>query len=220
MSVLRCPLQNEYSLAVHELSPGEEVARTQSKSPKHKADNEVAGRIDDFATQAYLLNIRIAVLSGHPESYHPAILFLLGTIHPTHPLNSFELREITSYLVLDAACRLDDLARAFALRHRYHLCDSKVNAVLRALVNDNFVSLARIRQSVDGHKAKLIEFSADNMRRRTLKVFGRAYLSVDADFLELATGATFLELVEKNGVGWERDGSNKVIIRKIKGRSA
>lgn len=199
---------------------GRELTGTKYCRTRRKADNGAAGRLDDFSTQAYLLNIRISVLSGHPESYHPAILFLLGTIHPSHPLTSFELREVTSYLVLDAACRLDDLARAFTLRHRYGLCDSKVNAVLRALVNDNFVSLARIRRSVDGHKAKLIDFCADNMRRRTLKVFGRAYLSVDIEFLEQATETTFLELVEKEGVGWERDGSDKVIIRKIKGRSA
>lgn len=176
-------------------------------------------RIDDFATQAYLFSARTAILVKHSESYHPAILYLLRTIHPKHPLTSFELREVTGYLVLDAACRRGDLAEAFALRNRFKLRDPKVDTVLRALVRDDFIAFGRIRRSVDGHKAKFLEFCEDAMRRHTLKSFGRAYLSVDEGFLEKATGATFLELVEMDGVGWHSDGT-KVVIRSIKGRSA
>lgn len=178
-----------------------------------------SNRIDDFATQAYLFNVRTAVLVKHTESYHPAILHLLRTIHPKNPLTSFELREVTGYLVLDAACRRGDLAEAFALRNRFELHDPKVDSVLRALVRDDFIAFGRIRRSVDGHKAKFLEFCDDTMRRHTLKSFGRAYLSVDVDFLEKATGSTFRELVEKDGVGWHSDGS-KIVIRSIKGRSA
>lgn len=177
-----------------------------------------SNRIDDFATQAYLFSVRTAVLVKHSESYHPAILHLLRTIHPKHPLTSFELREVTGYLVLDAACRRGDLAGAFALRNRFKLRDAKVDSVLRALVCDDFITFGRVRRSVDGHKAKFLEFCEDSMRHHTLKCFGRAYLSVDAEFLEKATGATFLELVEKDGVGWHSDGT-KVVIRSIKGRS-
>lgn len=177
-----------------------------------------SNRIDDFATQAYLFSVRTAVLVKHSESYHPAILHLLRIIHPRHPLTSFELREVTGYLVLDAACRRGDLAGAFALRNHFKLRDAKVDAILRALVRDDFIAFGRIRTSVDGHKAKFLEFCEDGMRRHTLKCFGRAYLSVDAEFLEKATGATFLELVEKEGVGWHSDGT-KVVIRSIKGRS-
>lgn len=177
-----------------------------------------SNRIDDFATQAYLFSVRTAVLVKHSESYHPAILHLLRTIHPKHPLTSFELREVTGYLVLDAACRRGDLAGAFALRNRFKLRDAKVDSVLRSLVCDDFIAFGRVRRSVDGHKAKFLEFCEDSMRRHTLKCFGRAYLSVDAEFLEKATGATFLELVERDGVGWHSDGT-KVVIRSIKGRS-
>lgn len=177
-----------------------------------------SNRVDDFATQAYLFNVRTAVLVKHSESYHPAILHLLRTIHPKHPLTSFELREVTGYLVLDAACRRGDLAGAFALRYRFKLCDAKIDAILSALVRDDFIAFRRVRGSVDGHKAKFLEFCDDGMRRHTLKCFGRAYLSVDADFLEKATGSTFLELVERDGVGWHSDGT-KVVIRSIKGRS-
>ncbi|KUI60331.1 hypothetical protein VP1G_07557 [Cytospora mali] len=177
-----------------------------------------SNRIDDFATQAYLFSVRTAVLVKHSESYHPAILHLLRTIHPKHPLTSFELREVTGYLVLDTACRRGDLAGAFALRNRFKLHDAKVDTILRALVRDDFIAFGRVRKSVDGHKAKFLEFCEDGLRRHTLKCFGRAYLSVDTEFLEKATGATFLELVERDGVGWHSDGT-KVIIRSIKGRS-
>lgn len=175
-------------------------------------------RVDDFATQAYLFNIRTAVLVKHADSYHPAILYLLYHIHPKHPLTTFELREVTGYLVLDAACRRNDLAGAFTMRHRHQLHDPKVDAILRALVRDDFMSWIRLRRSVDGHKAKILEFYDDNMRRHTLKCFSRTYLSVDTDYLEKATAATFAQLVEKEGVGWHSDGS-KVVIRSIKGRS-
>lgn len=175
-------------------------------------------RIDDFATQAYLFCVRLAILVKNSESYHPAILHLLKAIHPKHPLTSFELREVTGYLVLDAACRRGDLAEAFYLRNKYKLKDSKVDAVLKALVQDNYIAFRKIKRSVDGHKAKFMEFSEAQMRRHTLKCFGRAYLSVDVEYLETATGSTFLELVEKDGVGWHSDGS-KVVIRSIKGRS-
>lgn len=175
-------------------------------------------RIDDFATQAYLFNVRTAILVKHSESYHPAILYLLRSIHPKHPLTSFELREVTGYLVLDAACRRADLAEAFALRNRLKLRDAKVDAILQALARDDFIAFGRVKRTVDGHQAKFLEFSEDSLRRHTLKCFGRAYLSVDVPYLEKATGATFLELVERDGVGWHSDGS-KVVIRSIKGRS-
>jgi hypothetical protein len=175
-------------------------------------------RIDDFATQAYLFNVRTAILVKHSESYHPAILYLLRTIHPKHPLTSFELREVTGYLVLDAACRRGDLAEAFALRNRFKLRDAKVDAILQALARDDFIAFGRVKGTVDGHQAKFLEFCEDGLRRHTLKCFGRAYLSVDVPYLERATGATFLELVERDGVGWHSDGS-KVVIRSIKGRS-
>lgn len=178
-----------------------------------------SNRVDDFATQAYLFNVRTAVLVKHSESYHPAILHLLRAIHPKNPLTSFELREVTGYLVLDAACRRGDLAEAFSLRNRFELRDPKIDAVLRALVRDDFIAFGRVRKTVDGHKAKFLEFSEDAMRRHTLKSFGRAYLSVDAEFLERATGSTFRDLVEKDGVGWQMDGS-KVVIRSMKARTA
>ncbi|KAK8089783.1 hypothetical protein PG997_004744 [Apiospora hydei] len=115
-------------------------------------------RADDFAVQAYLFCIRLSVLVKHPESYHPAILHLLRRIQPLHPMTSVETSEVVGYLILDTACRRNDLAEAYSLRTRYRLRDPKIDGVLDALAHDNYVLYKRLRRSVDGHKAKLLEF--------------------------------------------------------------
>ncbi|KAJ9134129.1 sac3 ganp nin1 mts3 eif-3 p25 protein [Pleurostoma richardsiae] len=174
-------------------------------------------RADDFAAQAYLFCIRLSVLVQQPESYHPAILHLLRSVHPRHPLTPLELREATGYLVLDAACRRGRLDEAYALRRHWALRDPKVDAVLRALARDNYVAFRRIRRGVDGHVARMMDFAEAGVRRHALKCFGRAYLSVDVGFLERTTGLSWDELVAE-GVGWKLEG-DRVIIRSIKGRS-
>ncbi|KAI1197564.1 hypothetical protein F5X97DRAFT_301963 [Nemania serpens] len=174
-------------------------------------------RVDDFATQAYLFCIRLAVLVKHPESYHPAILHLLRRIQPAHGMTTVEFNEVTSYLVLDTACRRNNLGEAFALRHRYRLKDSKVDAVLDALTHDNYVKFMRLKQRVDRHRAKLLEYAEGAMRQHLLKCFGRTYLSVDLSFLETCADSAWPRLTAEDGVGWELDGS-KVVIRKVKAR--
>ncbi|KAI1425322.1 hypothetical protein F5Y12DRAFT_784749 [Xylaria sp. FL1777] len=174
-------------------------------------------RTDDFAIQAYLFCIRLAILVRHPESYHPAILHLLRRIHPVHGMTTVELNEVISYLVLDTACRRNNLGEAFALRHRYRLKDAKVNAVLDALTHDNYVEFKRLTQRVDGHRAKLLEYAEESVRKHLLKCFSRTYLSVDLSFLETCANSSWTRLTEDDGVGWELDGS-KVVIRKVKAR--
>jgi hypothetical protein len=174
-------------------------------------------RVDDFAIQAYLFCIRLSVLVKHPESYHPAVLYVLKTLHPQQSLTRVELQEIVGYLVLDAACRRSDLSEAYDLRHRYRLQDSKIDAVLGALAHDNYYLFRKSQRSVDGHKAKLMEFAEPEMRIHTLKCFGRSYLTVEKEFLEKCTDSDWQTLKSKNGVGWDIDGQ-RVIIRKVKGR--
>ncbi|KAI3332273.1 hypothetical protein HD806DRAFT_519048 [Xylariaceae sp. AK1471] len=172
-------------------------------------------RTDDFAIQAYLFCIRLCVLAKHPESYHPAILHLLRRIQPVHSMTTVELNEVISYLVLDTACRRNNLGEAFELRHRYRLKDSKVDAVLDALTHDNYIKFKRLKQRVDGHRARLLEYAEEAMRRHLLKCFGRTYLSVDLSFLENCADSSWVRLTAEDGVGWELDGT-KVIIRKAK----
>jgi len=175
-------------------------------------------RRDGFAAQVYLFAIRLGILVSSFETYHPALLYLLCVIHPAHNLTSIELQEVVSYLVLDAGCRRGNLAEAYALRNRHRLRDAKVDGVLRALVRDDWVLWRKMRRSVDGHRAKLMEFAEPQLRAHTLKAFARSYLSVSLDFLETATMSSWPMLRDQHGVGWELNGG-RVVIRKIQGRS-
>lgn len=174
-------------------------------------------RVDNFSVQAYIFCIRLTILIKHHESYQPAILHLLRTMHTALPLSSVELQEFAGYLVLDLACRQQDFAHAYAIRHAYALHDSKVDATLEALVHDNYHKFWKVKRSVDGYKAKLMEFADEVVRLQALKCLGRTYFTVDIEFLERATNTTWLDLKNRYGVGWELD-SSKVIIRKPKGR--
>jgi hypothetical protein len=174
-------------------------------------------RIDEFSTQAYLFCIRLSILVKHMESYHPALLYLLRKIHPLNPLSRVELQEFVGYLVLDLACRQQDLSQAHVIRRQYSLKDSKVDAILSALAHDNYDLFWKVKKSVDGHKAKLMEFAESGMRIQTLKCLGRTYLTIDLEYLENITNSSWSELVASHSVGWELDGK-KVVIRKPKGR--
>ncbi|KAH7144076.1 hypothetical protein EDB81DRAFT_517399 [Dactylonectria macrodidyma] len=171
-------------------------------------------RADDFSIQAYLFCIRLSVLVKHPESYHPAILHLLGYIARLHPLTSIEVQEVVGYLILDTACRRRELADAISLRHEYKIKDSKLDAALEALTHDNYIQFQRVKRDVDRHRQKLLEWADDDIRLHTLKCFGRAYLGVNLSYLEMVTDAKWKDLKEKDGVGWALDGE-RVVIRKV-----
>ena len=174
-------------------------------------------RVDEFSIQAYIFCIRLSILVKHMESYHPAILYLLNKMHTVVPLTATELQEFVGYLVLDLACRQNELEESYAIRHRYGLHDPKVDAVLRALAHDNYFLFWRVKRSVDGHKAKIMEFSEDVMKRQTLKCLGRSYLDIDLPALEQYSNSSWPVLKKEYSVGWQLEGT-KVIIRKPKGK--
>ncbi|KAH8177773.1 hypothetical protein LIA77_02855 [Sarocladium implicatum] len=174
-------------------------------------------RADNFAVQAYLFSIRASILVKQPESYHPAVLHLLNTMRVMHPLTATELQEVVTYLILDTACRRNDLADAYMLRRRYKIRDPKLDMALGALVHDNWVRFREAKNRVDGHQARIMDFAEDEMRLRALKCFGRTYLSVDLGYLEGVTERRWEDLREKDGVGWELDGE-KVVIRRVKAK--
>jgi hypothetical protein len=176
-----------------------------------------SNRVDEFSIQAYIFCIRFSILVKHMESYHPAILHLLKKMHPILPLTTTELQEFVGYLVLDLACRQNELAQAYSVRHSYKLHDPKVDAVLRALAHDNYYLFWRVKRSVDGHKAKIMEFAEDDMKKQTLKCLGRSYLNIDLPTLEQYTNTSWPGLTKEFGVGWQLEGT-KVIIRKPKGK--
>lgn len=206
-------------------------------------------RHDSFAAQVFLFAVRVGVLAGAYETYLPALLYLLRTLSRcTSPdtrdkaplLTTAELRECATYLVLDAACRRDDLAEAYALRHTYRSAlrvlssDSatktpgfdrrdSLDATLHALTHDNWVLFRRVKLSMDGPRSRLMDFAEGRMRSHTLKAFGRTYLNLPLGVLEEQTGAKWEELKTRDGVGWELEGEKasadaKVIIRRIQGR--
>lgn len=174
-------------------------------------------RVDDFSTQAYIFCIRLSIQVKHMESYQPAILHLLKKMHTIQPLSRIELQEFVGYLVLDLACRQNDLAQAYSVRHDYGLNDAKVDAILRALSHDNYVLFWKVKRSVDGLKAKVMEFAEDIIKKQALKCLGRSYLSIDQQSLEAYTNTPWNVLVKDFEVGWQLEGT-KVIIRKPKGR--
>lgn len=174
-------------------------------------------RVDDFAAQVYLFCIRIAILAKQPESYHPAILHLLRTIHPRHSLTSVERAEVAGYLVLDAVCRRKQAGEAMALCHEYGLQDVKVRAVLRALVRRNYVVFRRLQRDMDGYKARLMEWADRDVRIHTLKCLGKAYHSVGLGFLEKVTASTWTSLTGNDDVGWDLE-EDKVVIRRVRRR--
>lgn len=182
-------------------------------------------RVDDFSIQAYIFCIRLSIQLKHMESYHPAILHLLKHMHTVQVLTNVELQEFVGYLVLDLACRQNELTQAYSVRHQYGLHDAKVDAILRALSHDNYFLFWQVKRSVDGLKAKVVEFAEDAIKKQALKCLGRSYLSIDQRSLEQYTNSTWDVLVKDFGVGWQlemsKDGSketSKVIIRKPKGR--
>lgn len=172
-------------------------------------------RCDEFAVQAYMFGIRLSVLVKQPESYHPALLYLLKYLHPRHPLSSVELQEVVGYQILDAACRRNSLGEAYTIRQQYKIKDSKIDHALQALTHGNYILFQRVQHAVDGHRARLMEFAEADMRMRTLKAFGKAYLGVDLAFLEKVTGRKWEALRKEDGVGWELD-EDRVTIRRIK----
>ncbi|KAG6001250.1 hypothetical protein E4U21_004537 [Claviceps maximensis] len=174
-------------------------------------------RVDDFATQVYLFCIRISILAKQPESYHPAILHLLGTIHPRHSLTAFERAEVAGYLVLDAICRRNQAGEAIAMCHQYRLQDTKVKAVLFALIHKNYVVFRRLQRDIDGYKARLMEWADRDIRIHTLKCLGRAYHSVGLAFLEKTTASKWISLTRNDDVGWELE-EDKVVIRRLRAR--
>lgn len=205
------------SHSIQDLASGRDLSVLTMAMRKLREGIVASKRVDNFSIQAYIFCIRLTILLKHYESYQPAILYLLRTMHKIRPLSNVELQEFSGYLVLDLACRQQDFAQAYFYRHSYRLHDSKIDATLAALVHDDYHKFWKVKKSVDGYKAKLMEFADHAVRLQALKCLGRTYFSIDVGFLERVTDTTWLDLKTQHDIGWELDG-RKVIIRKPKGR--
>ncbi|KAK4121707.1 hypothetical protein N657DRAFT_577214 [Parathielavia appendiculata] len=252
------------SQSIATLPSTEKLSQVLSALRKLREALVASHRHDHFATQAYLFSIRLGILASSYETYYPSLLHLLRRHHQQrdHPtgttttnpaplptdkntnssssLTSVELTEITTYHILDTACRRGDLAEAYSLYNQQHhhrrrlhhhsttiasssTCSSpssdtlKLKSILDALTSDNWVAWRRLKKQVDLYRVKLMEFAEHQVREHTLRAFGRAYLSVPVGVLEEQTGCGWAELKGRFGVGWElEEAGGKVVIRKVR----
>ncbi|KAF6239125.1 hypothetical protein HO173_002997 [Letharia columbiana] len=174
-----------------------------------------SARKDMFALRAYAFLIRATILMRHMESYHPALLHLLRNIHPVTPLTASEYHEFMGFYILDVSCRQNNLATAFEVKCRYNYKNVRVEAVLKALVHDNWYAFWKVKTLMSCHQQRLLEYSEEGMRRRALECLGKSYLSVDPGFLERSAQRRWRELKEKSNVDWRLEG-DVVTIRQIK----
>jgi len=172
-------------------------------------------RRDSFAQRAYMFIAQASILTRSWESYQPTLLHLVHDIHAHTPLTALELRDFVGYMILDLACRQNELVQAYALKVKFAHQDRKVAAVLKALVHDDWPRFWRIRRAVDGYQRALMGFAEDRMRLHVLKCLGRSYLNADKVFVERSTDAKWEELI-KSGVGWQLQDNGVVVIRKPK----
>ncbi|PLN79841.1 hypothetical protein BDW42DRAFT_201428 [Aspergillus taichungensis] len=181
-----------------------------------------------FSQHVHIFSIRLAIKAKHPPSYFPSLRYLLDKLHsPAHPLAESELKELLSYLILDYACRQEDLVVAFELRARarrqYSFQSQTVDRILSALAHDNWVVFWQVRKEVNSELRSVIDWAADRVRRHALKAVGSAYLSVHVTWITEGCAGdgswTWEKLVEREKVGWPREG-DMVIIKRPKRKPA
>jgi hypothetical protein len=175
-------------------------------------------RHDVFAQRTYLFLIHSAILFRSWESYQPALLYLLHTIHRHTPLSESELEETVGYLVLDAACRVGDLHDAYALKRAWKLRRGHIDSVLKAVVRDDYIAFWRLRGKVDGYQRAIMEFHDEHVRLHALKCLGLSYLHASKKWIETCASMNWEDLKSGN-VAWELvqgpDGEERVQIRSV-----
>lgn len=163
-------------------------------------------RTDDFALRVYMFVIRTTILLKHIPSYHPALLHLLHRLHPRTSLSAAESNEFVGYHILDLACRQNDLAAAYAIRHQYDYRNHTVESVLRALVHGNWLLFWRLKASMGMRERYLMECADDRIRSIALGALGKAYTKVHLAYLEYATNCSWDDTKEQDKLGWMLEG--------------
>ncbi|KAE8146537.1 hypothetical protein BDV25DRAFT_48950 [Aspergillus avenaceus] len=175
-----------------------------------------------FSQRVHVFSVRLSIQAKHPPSYFPSLRYLLEHLHtPAHPLPDSELKDLISYLILDYACRQEDLVAAFEwraqARRKYAYKSHTVDRVLSALAHDNWIVFWQVRNEVDSSIRALMNWAEDRVRRHALKAVGSAYLNVGVQWItDGCTGDkrwTWEKLVEAEKLGWQKDG-DKIIIKK------
>ena len=167
-------------------------------------------RFDDFALQVYMFVIRTTILLKHMPSYHPALLYLLHSLHPINPLATSERDEIVAYYILDLACRQNDLALAYEVRHRYKNCNRIVGLTIRALVHGDWLMFWKLKGSMDVYQQRLTDLADDRIQNVALKALEKSYLKIQVKDLECAIKCSWDELTEQDKLGWMLQGQTIV----------
>ena len=167
-------------------------------------------RVDDFARQVYMFVIRTTILLKHMPSYHPALLYLLHSIHPVNPLVITERDEIVGYYILDLACRQNDLALAYEVRHRYKHYNPVVGLTLRALVHGDWLMFWKLKASMDVYQQRLMDSADNRIKNIALKALEKSYLKIQVTFFECAIKCSWDELTEQDKLSWMLQGQTMV----------
>ncbi|KAL8793015.1 MAG: hypothetical protein Q9195_004419 [Heterodermia aff. obscurata] len=167
-------------------------------------------RVDDFALQVYMFVIRTTILLKHMPSYHPALLYLLHSLHPVNPLATLERDEIIGYYILDLACRQNDLAFAYEVRHQYKHRSRVVGLTLRALVHGEWLMFWKLKASMNVYQQRLMDSADGRIQIIALKALGKSYLKIQLTYLECALKCSWDELTEQDKVGWTLQGQTIV----------
>ncbi|KAJ5918911.1 hypothetical protein N7454_010055 [Penicillium verhagenii] len=181
----------------------------------------------EFAQRVHYFSIRVSILAQHPPSYFPSLEHCLSRLHTkSHPMTDSQVKELVSYLILDYACRQQNMGSAFELRARarreYAFQSQTVDRVLTALIHENWVAFWDVRKGVDSYTRAVMDWAVDGMRRHALKAVGSAYLNVHVDWIiDGCTGEdrkwTWEELAQKEELCWRKDGDT-IIIKPPKSR--
>lgn len=174
------------------------------------------GRKDKFAWDLYTFIIHATIISGHMESYHPALLYLLRNLVPS--LNNLEEpspQKYIGYYILDIACRQDDLGKAFHIKYMHEFHDQNIEALLKALTQGNWVQYWKAYQHMDIYQQRLVRASHDKMRKQILGCFAATYLSVEKGYLEGSVQQPWSKSIEVSQRKWQLE-DQTVIIRRIR----
>ena len=171
-------------------------------------------RFDAFALRVYMFVIRTTILLKHMPSYHPALLYLLHNVHAMKSLSRSELDELIGYHILDLACRQNDLAEAFAVKHRYSYRNHAMDLVLKALIHENWFAFWKMKMTMGVRERYLMGSADDRVRGMALKALGKAYLKIQVGYFVHATNSRWGELKEQDKLGWVLDGET-IILRRM-----
>ena len=177
-------------------------------------------RTDSFALGIFHFVIRFSILQHAPDSYHPSLLSLLGNRSLLKLMSKQARKEMAGYLVLDLACRQEDLPAAYQTALLRGLLNGNnrnnpVRTTLRCTVRGDFWRFFAMKTHLDQYHRVLVSYADERMRKLAIGCLSRAYLKVDRVFVESATGLGWEILKVRQGLMWEEDG-RVLVIKKAK----